>query len=115
MKIQLDDYVDYGGIICQVKVINGDKIVAKTEKSLYKFREEECSFFKRIDYNKNVCFCFVCGTELREYGLGIMKCKDDKCDSMFLPFLDKEGNQNLILGKTEENNIQYDLPKTIKL
>jgi hypothetical protein len=38
-----------------------------------------------------------------------------KCNSIYLPFIDENGNQNLImLGEDKENVISYDLPKENK-
>lgn len=56
-------------------------------------------------------FCFVCGNKLKEFGLGILQCSDDKCKSIYLPFKDENGNQNLMLGENKENALSYDLPK----
>jgi len=56
-------------------------------------------------------FCFVCGSRLKEFGLGILNCSDEKCNSIYLPFIDENGNQNLMLGQDKENVVSYDLPK----
>lgn len=60
-------------------------------------------------------FCFICGNKLIEIGLGILNCSDEKCDNIYLPFIDKNGNQNIMLGEDKENIISYDLPKEKKL
>lgn len=56
-------------------------------------------------------FCFVCGNKLKEFGLGILNCCNEKCNSIYLPFIDKNGNQNLMLGENKEKDISYDLTK----
>lgn len=39
-------------------------------------------------------YCFNCGEKLREIQLAHLEC--EKCLSVFLPFVDKEGHQNLM-------------------
>lgn len=41
-------------------------------------------------------FCFICGSELEECGLGWMQCQNEKCGEVFLPFKDEDNNQNLM-------------------
>lgn len=41
-------------------------------------------------------FCFVCGSNLEEVGLGWLQCEDEKCGEVFLPYIDKDNNQCLM-------------------
>lgn len=61
--------------------------------------------------NTTPSYCFVCGSKLQEAFLGILKCSDKDCDSIYLPFVDKNGNQNMMLGEDKEPMISYDLAK----
>jgi len=45
-------------------------------------------------------FCFVCGSKLEEQTLGWLQCEKEDCAEMFLPYLDEEGNQCLMLQNT---------------
>lgn len=45
-------------------------------------------------------FCFVCGSKLEEQTLGWFQCESEKCGEMFLPYLDEENNQCLMLQNT---------------
>ncbi len=45
-------------------------------------------------------FCFVCGSELEEVGLGWLQCESEECGEMFLPYLDEKDNQCLMCQKT---------------
>ncbi len=41
-------------------------------------------------------YCFKCGTKLKEAGLGGLYCPSEECKSEFIPFIDKDGCQNLM-------------------
>lgn len=45
-------------------------------------------------------FCFICGSKLEEVGLGWLQCNSEQCGEVFLPFLDKEDNQCIMLQRT---------------
>ena len=45
-------------------------------------------------------FCFVCGSKLEEQTLGWLQCESEECGEMFLPYLDEENNQCLMLQNT---------------
>ena len=40
-------------------------------------------------------FCFCCGGELKEVGLGFLEC--EKCDKSYLPYLNYDNEQCLAL------------------
>ena len=51
--------------------------------------------------NDNISFhCFVCGAKLEEIGLGWLQCEEEKCRELFLPYLDQDNNQCLMLQPT---------------
>ena len=62
-------------------------------------------------------YCFVCGSALEELSLGWLQCKSKSCGEVFMPFVDSNGNQNLMLQNTpitpSENNSETRLKNHI--
>lgn len=45
-------------------------------------------------------FCFCCGKQLKEIGLGYLYC--ESCDNTYLPYINQEDEQALALVATKE-------------
>ena len=44
-------------------------------------------------------YCFYCGHVLKDNVLGSLVCEN--CKSIFIPFIDRDGNQNLLCAYSE--------------
>lgn len=51
-------------------------------------------------------YCFNCGNELKEIGLGFLEC--DKCRSQFLPFIDESDCQALSCCTSDKKQVDPD-------
>lgn len=42
-------------------------------------------------------FCFICGTKLMEVGSSWLQCDSEQCGEVFLPFIDKNNNNQCLM------------------